>query len=76
MHDVAKILQIFRERTLKLVERLKEQVFKLENDQTFTKFARKYPHLLKKYREFIDLNILLRSGDGKKLLPTALKVYF
>ena len=69
----------FRERTLKLVERLKKQGFKFGKlCQTFTKFARKCPHLLKKYREFQhhDLDILLRSGDGKKHLPTALKGLF
>ena len=69
----------FRERTSKLVERLKKQGFKFGKlCQTFTKFARKYPHLLKKYREFQhhDLDILLRSGDGKKHLPTALKGLF
>ena len=69
-------LKDFKERTSNLVERLKKQGFKfVKLCRTFTKFAQRYPHLLKKYRDFSihDLDILLRSGDGKNHLPTSLK---
>ena len=66
----------FRNRTSNLIDRLKKQGFKYTKlCQTFTKFARKYPHLLKKYRDFTnyDLDLLLLSGDGKKHRPSSLK---
>ena len=64
-------LKDFKERTSNLVDRLKKQGFK------FVKFAKRYPHLLKKYRDFniYDLDILLRSGDGKKIYQLRSKVY-
>ncbi len=71
-------LKDFKERTSNLVDRLKKQGFKfVKLCQTFTKFAKRYPHLLKKYRDFniYDLDILLRSGDGKKHYQLRSKVY-
>jgi len=68
----------FKERTLRLVERLIRQGFKfVKLCHTFTKFCKKYPHLLRKYKEFYihDLVILSRIGDGKKYPPTSLKYY-
>ena len=68
----------FKERTLRLVDRLIKQGFKFSKlCHTFTKFSRKYSHLLRKYKEFYihDLVILSRIGDGKRHLPTSLKCY-
>ena len=66
----------FRERTMNLTEKLKKQGFKFEKlCHTFTKFAKKYVHLLKKYKEFYnhDLSILYKYGDGKRYGSTSLK---
>lgn len=68
----------FKERTLRLVERLIKQGFKFSKlCHTFTKFSKKYSHLLRKYKEFYihDLVILSKIGDGKRHLPTSLKSY-
>ncbi len=68
----------FKERTLSLVERLKKQGFKFPKlCKTFTKFTRRYPHLLKKYKDFYnhDLCVLLKIGDNKKHSPSSLKTY-
>ena len=49
-------------RTLLLVKKLLKQHFKFNKlCRTFNKFATRYPHLLKKYKEFriYDLSILL-----------------
>ena len=68
----------FKERTLHLVKRLLKQGFKFPKlCRTFTKFSRKYPHLLRKYKEFYihDLNLLPQFDSGKKCLPTSLKSF-
>ncbi len=67
----------FKERTSNLVERLLKQGFKFPKlCHTFNKFAKKYSHLLRKYKEFYnyDLNLVLHSGNGK-YVPTSLKLY-
>ena len=69
----------FKERTLRLVERLMKQGFKfVKLCQTFTKFARRYSHLLRKYKEFYihDLSLLSNIGDGIRHLPTSLKLLY
>ena len=76
LSDILDVVRTFRERTSILVDRLKKQGFRyVKLCQTFTKFAKKYPYLLKKYRNFThyDLDLLLLSGDGEKHLPNSLK---
>ncbi len=67
----------FKERTEILVKRLLKQGFKFAKlCQTFSKFARKYSHLLRKYKGFYihDLNVLLQGGDVSRH-PTSIKIY-
>jgi len=69
-------LKDFRERTMSLVKRLINQGFKfVKLCHTFAKFAKKYSHLLKKYKDFYihDLHLLSQHSDGKLHFPTSLK---